>query len=242
MQVLRARARSSVQQTTALEAEGTQPEEVVPPRAHGNAGAPIAIGASWDTPWYTDASYDVFSDKNAATRLGLWAAYDIASLRSDTIAALEVGWATEHEKDSRLLGGTLSTELTSHAFHGGAQVRWIPVSWLQPHVRLVGGAQFVSMALQTSQQFHDKGVSPFASLGLGCTLRTPSRLFEDRQGKLAPLSIGLMLEGGYTLAGPLDFTADGPGPAKGAIALSDAKLGRLERSSPYVRASIVVRF
>jgi hypothetical protein len=245
MEILRARALARARQAEAgssqpaLAAEETGSQHA----AHGDAGAPFAIGASWESPWYTDASYDVFSNKDVGSRFGLWAAYDVASLRSDTIAALELGWGNEQAKDGALLGTTLGSELSTNAFHAGAQLRWVPVDWLQPHARLAAGAALVSMALEASgQRFEDHGVSPFASLGLGCTLRTPTRLFEDRNGKLAALSMGLMLEGGYTLAAPLDFTAKGPGAGNGAIPLTDSKLGRLERSGPYARASIVLRF
>jgi hypothetical protein len=229
--------RSASDDSRALEAERVQS------RRYGDAGAPIAIGVSWDRPWYTGPSYDLFSDKDVASRFGLWGAYDVASLRTDLIAALELGWGREHAKDDGLLGGSLGSELTTDSFYGGAQLRWVPASWLQPHARLAGGAALVNMALRASStEFKDRGLAPFASLGLGCTFRTPSRLFEDTQGHLAPLSLGLMLEGGYTLAAPLDFTADGPGPGARAIALTDAKLGRFERSGPYARASFVVRF
>lgn len=231
------RARADMGDAPALQAESA------PARRHGDAGAPFAIGASWESPWYTRPSYDLFSDKDVASRFGLWAAYDVASLRSDLIAALELGWGREHTNDDALLGGSLSSELTTDAFYGGAQLRWVPASWFQPHARLAGGAALVNMALHASStEFKDRGLAPFASLGLGCTFRTPSRLFEDSQGKLAPLSLGLMLEGGYTLAAPLDLSAGGPGAGARGIALTDAKLGRLDRSGPYLRASFVVRF
>jgi hypothetical protein len=246
LQILQARARARAERDM-LAAQSPSPAGSKPaaPQKHGDAGAAIAIGVSVEALWYANASYDVFSDKDVTSRFGLWAAHDIAALRSDLIAALEVGWGTEHAGDSSLLGSALRSELTTHAFYAGTQLRYVPLTWLQLHARLAAGAAFVGMGLDTTtpaQHFHDHGVSPFASLGLGCTLRTPTRLFEDGRGKLASLSLGLMLEGGYTVAAPLDFTADGPGPGQHDIALTDSKLGRLERSGPYARASIVVRF
>ena len=93
----------------------------------------------------------------------------------------------------------------------------------------------------TTQHFEDDGIAPFGSAGLGLTLRTPTRTFEDRRGNLASLSFGLMIEGGYTLSAPLDFKLDGPGPRKSDITLSEADLGELDRSGPYVRVSLVGR-
>jgi hypothetical protein len=118
----------------------------------------------------------------------------------------------------------------------------VPVSWLQPHMRLAGGLAIVNMSVDARQHFKDDGLSPFGSLGAGFTLRTPSRMFEDSSGKLAPLSVGLMLEGGYTIAAPIDFDFSGPGRSAQAIPIRDAKAGRLDRSGPYARASIVLRF
>jgi hypothetical protein len=235
-----------------IAAERSQPGAAPPaepepagPRQYGDAGAAIAIGVSFDTPFYTKASYDLFADKDVANRFGVWAAHDIAALRSDTFVALELGWGTEHEQDANLRAGTLSTELTTQAFYGGAQLRYVPLPWLQPHARIAGGAQYVRMQLTSSSPavtFKDNGVTPFGSLGLGVTLRSPSRLFEDLRGHLASLSVGLMLEGGYTVAKALDLSLSGPGPGARGVPIVEPKLGHLERSGPYARASIVVRF
>jgi len=227
---------------TAEPAAEAQPAAV---RQYGNAGAAIAVGVSFDAPWYTKRSYDLFSDKDVANRFGVWAAHDIAALRSDTFVALELGWGTEHEQDGGLRASTLGSELTTHAFYGGAQLRYVPVSWLQPHARLAGGAQFLHMQLTSSSPtvtFKDNGVTPFASLGLGVTLRSPTRLFEDFQGHLASLSVGLMLEGGYTLAPAVQFALRGPSPGQRGVPIVEPKLGHLDRGGPYARASLVVRF
>jgi hypothetical protein len=243
LQLLLARERARSRRT----APGPAPAEREPKAKQrwGDAGAAIAIGASFDTPWYTKPSYDAFSDKDVANRFGVWLAHDVAALRTDAIVALELGWGTEHEQDGGLRAGTLSTELTTNAFHAGAQLRWAAVSFLQPHARLAAGAALVRMKLDTSDSsghFKNSGVSPFGSLGLGFTLRTPSRLFEDLRGQLASLSLGLMLEGGYTLAAPIDFKLGGPATGKRDVPIAEPKLGRLERSGPYARASFVVRF
>jgi hypothetical protein len=221
-----------------------------PPKApkkkrYGDAGAPFAIGGSLEWQWYPDASYDLFSDDDVDLRGGAWLAYDVAELRRDVILAVEAGWQTEHaEQDAR--AGTLKAELTANAVHGGVQIRAVPVSWLEPHLRIVGGASFASAKLHAyeapRETFKDHGVSAFGSAGLGFTLRTPTRLFEDDDGRLAWLSLGLMVEGGYTLMAPLDLSFDGPGPDSRAIALADADAGTLKRSGPYIRTSFVVRF
>jgi hypothetical protein len=51
-----------------------------------------------------------------------------------------------------------------------------------------------------------------------------------------------MLEGGYTLAAPVEMKLDGRGPGERDIALTEVGLGELSRSGPYARLSWVVRF
>jgi hypothetical protein len=198
---------------------------------------------SVEAPWYTDPGYDAFAEDDVARKPGVWLGYDIFSLRTDTIAALELGWGTETDEENGVLG-SISTTLESHAFHGGLQVRWVPIDFLQPHARLAGGVSVVHVDFDTSspqQHFEDDGILPFGSAGLGLTLRTPTRLFEDRKGQLASLSFGLMVEGGYTLSAPLEPKLDGKGPRQTDIALSEASLGQLDRSGPYLRFSLVGR-
>jgi hypothetical protein len=245
MQLARARAVQAKQKQAADEAEPTP--------THGDAGAAFAIGISMDSSFYPDPSYDVYADDDATGRLGLWLAYDVAALRTDTILAIEIGYGAESEHET-VLGG-LRTELDTHLAHVGAQLRWVPLDVLQPHVRLAGGAAFLDANLQENGVRYEDGssglfdgelfdslVSPFASLGLGATLRTPTRLFEDSQGHLASLSAGFMLEAGYTLAAPVEIALDGPGPNDQGIALREPGLGQLKRSGPYVRGSLVMRF
>jgi hypothetical protein len=249
MQLDRAHAvRAARKARPATEAEADEPEPV-----HGDAGAPFAVGISLDSSFYPDPSYDVYADDDATARYGLWVAYDVAMLRSDAIVAVELGYGKESE-DEHVLGG-LTTHLDTHLAHAGVQLRWVPLAILQPHARLAGGAAFLDADLREDNAVYEDGstgifdgelfdslVSPFASLGLGVTLRTPTRLFEDRQGRLASLSAGIMLEGGYTLAAPVDVALDGPGPSDQGIALAEPGLGELERSGPYVRGSVVIRF
>ena len=79
-------------------------------------------------------------------------------------------------------------------------------------------------------------------MGAGFLLRTPTRLFENAQGALASLSVGLLVEGGYTLVGPAKLALVPTDTPLQAIDLQEPALGELNRSGPYVRASVVLRF
>lgn len=252
----RARLRLQLDRARAVQAERKAAADEAEPEArqvHGDAGAPFAFGVSLDSSFYPDASYDVYADDDATSRLGVWAAYDVATLRTDAFLALELGYGAESEQAS-VLGGH-RTQLDTHLAHVAAQLRWVPLAILQPHARLAAGAAFLDAELRENGTTYEDGstgilgddlfdslISPFASLGLGVTLRTPTRLFEDSRGRLASLSAGLMFEGGYTLAAPVDVALDGPGPNDQGIALREPGLGELKRSGPYLRGSIVARF
>jgi hypothetical protein len=239
----RARAQLAQARAERARAQRADDEREPTPRAYGDAGAALALGVSLDTPWYTDPGFDLFHDQDVTTRLGLWAAYDVLSLQRDLIVATELGWGREQESARGLRGGALRSELETHAFFAGAQLRWVPLGMLQPYARLAGGAARVEMELHAgAQSFDDDGVSPFGSLGLGVLVRTPTRMFESRRGNYASLSFGLMLEGGYTLAAPVEMKLDGRGPGERDIALIEADLGELSRSGPYARVSWIARF
>ncbi|HMI93930.1 MAG TPA: hypothetical protein VK509_21295 [Polyangiales bacterium] len=242
MQAMLARAREAHRQRD-------QVEEREPDPVHGDAGAAFALGLSFDAPWYDDPGYDVFSeeDSDVAGRLGLWVAYDFASLSDDVIAAVELGWG--HESAEGRVLDVAETKLTTNVAYAGATMRWVPLSWLQPHLRLAGGAAIVDARLVAANEtFHDGAggvfedmISPYGSAGLGFSLRTPTRMFENRRGRFASLSFGLMVEGGYTLAAPVDVALEGPKASARDIPVAEPALGELERSGPYIRVSLVGR-
>jgi hypothetical protein len=243
VQLMLARARAANEKAQPVEEREPDAE----PAQHGDAGAPFALGISFEAPWYTDPGYDVFAKDDVAARFGLWASYDVAAVRDDAFVAVELGWGTESEEDHVL--SVADTKLATQVAYVGATLRWVPISWLQPHLRLAGGVGIVDAQLDAGgTTYHDGAggvfedmLSPFGSAGLGFTLRTATRTFEDHHGRLASLSFGLMFEGGYTLAKPIDIALDGPGPSARDIALSEPKLGELKRSGPYFRVSLVGR-
>jgi hypothetical protein len=221
----------------------TRPKEE--PVVHGDAGAAIAIGACLEQIWYPDASYDLFATDNVTPRFGLWLGHDLLSLRADVILAAEIGWGYENENKSAFGGeDALDTKLRTHTFDGGVRVRWVPIDFLQPHVRVAGGLGWVraNLAIDNGRVGSESDeLLPFVSAGLGFLLRTPTRAFENRRGDLASLSLGIMVEGGYTQAAGLDVSFRAKRDER-AIDLVEPDLGTLERSGPYLRTSFVVGF
>ena len=212
-------------------------EEPEPPRTRGDAGAPFAIGIGGGAQLHEDGSYDLFDDDDLAPAFALWLAYDVLALGPSAFLAAELGWQLETQHSDDLLGDTLTSELDDHSLTAGVQLRFVPLAMFQPHLRLAGGASFVDMELRTpaGESFDDGGVAPIGSAGVGFTLRTPTRMFESRNGNLASLSFGLMLEAGYTLAGSVPLTLDGEGPEAREIPITESELGELSGSGPYWR-------
>lgn len=244
LRLVLARARAERAATTGQPAQPIAVEPAPQPeREYGDAAAAIAVAVSLETPWNHDIGFDLFSDDDVSTRFGLWATYDLLAIHDDVFVAAGAGVDFESLDENNLLSGQLSTDLDAVIGYATAVVRYVPVAWLQPHVRLSGGAERVIVKLDfAGERFRDEGTLPFASLGAGITLRSPTRMFESRRGTFAALSFGLMIEGGYALVSPLQVTLDGEGPAERDIALEESELGELERSGPFMRVSLVARF
>jgi hypothetical protein len=141
------------------------------------------------------------------------------------------------------MGNTLTTDLSSTTLFGAASVRYVLASWLQPQARLALGASLLNLAMvtQNEPQDEDDAFSPFASLGAGFLLRSPTRSFENHEGRFAALSFGVLFEAGYALRAPVNFKL-GSASSPTAIPLTQAKLGELSLGGPYIRTSLVSRF
>jgi hypothetical protein len=215
------------------------PVEVV----HGNAGSAWALGASIDAVFHNDRGYGLFANDDVAPRFGLWLGHDLFSFSRQLILAAELGWGVESESQTGLFAGVVNTNLVTHTFFGAASLRWQLLPWLQPQARLALGASAVHMELTSFAEPTDRAnaLSPMGSLGAGVFLRTPTRLFENARGELASLSFGVLVEGGYALRGPVDFSLTQQHGAR-QIPVSAAKLGELGLSGAYIRTSLVVRY
>ena len=188
----RARAeRAAIEAGNAGAAPSTPaPQREPEPARYGDAGAAIAVGLSFDLPWHTDASYDLFSSNDIGNRYGLWATYDLLAFGEHTFLSAGAGFDVEQVDSSGLFSGVLNSELAALVLYGTAVVRYVPIDWLQPHARLSLGGQFVDTRLSFNGTSYDnEGDLPFGSLSAGFTLRSPSRLFESRRGDMASLPL-----------------------------------------------------
>ncbi|HET6340263.1 MAG TPA: hypothetical protein VFG30_43945 [Polyangiales bacterium] len=216
--------------------------EVEPPVRHGDPRARWTVALSLDSVFYTDVGYDLFDDDNVSTRLGVWAGYDIAELAPRTTLAIELGFGAEAQEQG-IWQGALRTQLESQTFSAGASLRYALFSWLDPQLRASTGITRIAFELESddSNSFDDHALSGFGALSAGVLVHTPAQLLENRRGEFASLNIGLLIEGGYALRSSVNVDPTRKA-ADHAIPITEAELGELALSGPYVRSSVVVRF
>jgi hypothetical protein len=209
----------------------------------------LNLALNLDTVWNTSRSFDLFSHDDVARQPGI--AADLTVWRSGSLSVgAGLGWGALSENDVGLFNGAVeSAEIESQSFYADVALRYEVWSFFEPHARLAGGLSFVDLSMKTDDgvRFEDDGgapfhsvLSPFASVGAGFTLKTMDRMLETRSGRLSTAALGLAVEGGYTLASPVDFALL-ERDAGGRIDLEASDLGDVERSGPYVRVALVVR-
>jgi hypothetical protein len=198
-----------------------------------------------DTVWYTKQSFDFFSSHDASVVPGISVGY--AVFHAEPISLVpELGFSANGEDASGLFAGALThTSLASKNVYGGLSVRWDLLSFFDVAARLSGGASFVHVEVEPSISnagpLKDDGTSPFMTVGGGFTVHTPARTFQTRTGGFRSLIAGLAVESGYVLAGAVDLTPS-PSGDQARIKTTYLSLGRLDRSGPYIKTSLTVRF
>ncbi|HEX4352452.1 MAG TPA: hypothetical protein VHZ95_06050 [Polyangiales bacterium] len=213
------------------------------PIVHGDAGAAFAIGLSVDAIFHSDVGFRLFDDRHADARFGVWVGYDLLTIAPHWILSAELGAGFENLEGDGLFGGDARAHLSSQTFQGSVSARWEACSFLSPQLRASGGVSLFDFELQVDDESaaHEHAVSGFGALGAGVLIHSPPRVFENRGGKFASLGFGLLIEGGYALRSPIDLALENPSGSQ-RIPISEAKLGRLDLSGPYVRTSLVARF
>ena len=208
-----------------------------PPRRYGDAGAPFALGLGASFIWRDDIGYELFSRSSRSSAFELFASYDVWAPSSAVVFALGAALRSElHEADDAF-------HLAHNALQAEATARFMATRWLWPHVRIAAGfmaTRFEAEERDSDLAFEDRDIGFVGSLGAGLTLRTPARLFETYRGRLASLSLGVLLEGGYTLASAASLLAKPT--ASSEIPRDTFAFGELDRGGPYLRVLFVIRF
>jgi hypothetical protein len=195
--------------------------------------------------WFTDKSFDLFSGNDVATSRGL--TLGVIVLQDGPLSIVpELGFGQDSQRSNNLFGGAFaSAELETWRFVGGVSARYAVLPWVEPLVRLSFGTSMISTTLTPSDGSPDlvqkRDLSPFVALGLGTSIHTKPGSLETPSGALRSLVVGLAFEGGYAFAKGLDLE---PKPEKdpARIHTTEAPLGALPRSAPYLRVSGFARF
>lgn len=208
-----------------------EPQEPPPPP---KTKFPIGLELNFMPVWQTGAGYDLFSRNDISTRIGLAADVELLDIADRTPLAVEAGWSTESQSESSL-DGALDAEMTAHNLHGGLKVRHELFSFLSPHLHVAAGAtrlktEFSTFGAGATRDFESHEWLAFGFAGAGVTASIP-----------APLVVrpGLSLEGGYLVSQSMPLRLE---PTWQGLATSGASLGTLERSGPYLRIGIFLRY
>jgi hypothetical protein len=178
-----------------------------------------------------------------ATGAGVWLGGELLRVHNRLTVDADLGYTLTESKQLQN-GSELSQKLTSHVATLGASARFAIFPWLAPYLRVAGGLGWDTIAVTGSDELSDKQRYGFATAGGGIYVRTPGfHLFQGNPDGFQP-HLGIMgrIEGGYMLAQSSEFSLHASTHAPSPITTSDVAIGKVERSSPYVRATVGVMF
>jgi hypothetical protein len=166
-------------------------------RSYGDAGAPFSLGVGGVLIWRNEA-HERFGNQKTNGGLDLFASYDLwAPARSTFVVSGGASYRRDRRQRTEL------ADLTDHLLTAELTGRMRATSWLWPHVRAGVGVAITHVSVKDALadlKFSDRDTHVAGSFAAGFTLRTPTRALEDHRGRRASLSLGVMFEGGYTLA------------------------------------------
>ncbi|MGC4069802.1 MAG: hypothetical protein QM784_35120 [Polyangiaceae bacterium] len=178
--------------------------------------------------WQRSRGFDLFSSRDISPRIGVTLEADIFDIASDIQLSLDVSAAMEQASDTIL--GNLETRFTSNHVLVGGRLRksWHPL--FDTHLSILGGVDRAS----TRIGFDDTSVDwlPMAQFGAGLSVMMPGR------HRVRP---GFLFEGGYVLSKKIDLPLAST-QTEDSIEHSTASLGTLDRSGPYLRFSLFLRY
>jgi hypothetical protein len=203
----------------------------------------INLALNVDELWHTQRSYDLFSDSNLQVSFGASVGYAVWVQGPWSIVP-EIGFGLDERSGGPSYGGVVqSSQLDSVRGYAGARVRYLLLPFLEPHVRLAGGIEWLDAAVRSSsgESFEGSAKPVFGTFGAGFSLHTVPGALTRQRGGLGALVLGAVIEGGYTVAQSMDLALAPAGTAP-RVQTETASFGTLERSGPYVRIAADVRF
>lgn len=206
------------------------------PRVYGNAGAPVALGLGGALVWRNE-DHARFGNDPSVGGVNAFASYDVfAPSRMFVLAA---GLDYRHDERARTSLGELKDNLLT----ADLTARLRATSWLWPQLRAGVGLAVTHVGLRDSAasiKLEDRDASVAGSFGAGLLLRTPTRALETYRGHLSSLSLGLLVEAGYTIAKDATLA---PEPSRGGdVRRASPASFTAERSAAYLRFLAVIRF
>ena len=208
------------------------------PRRRSAAGAPFALGIGAGFVWRGESGHDVFTSRAYTPGLELFASYDVLPLAPKLVLAAGLGLRSER------VGDDADFSVSHHAVQAELTARLGATRWLWPQLRMALGAVTTRMRLTglpvDDLSYEGRDTHLIGQMGAGVTLRTPGGSSETRRGRLSSLSLGVLVDGGYTFAKAANLDAEPTDDAD--VAQASFALGSLRRSGGYLRTLAIVRF
>jgi hypothetical protein len=211
---------------------------------YGDAGAPFAIGAGLSFSWPTDAAYQLTGRSDTLTQGEVFVSYDVWQPVKRLVLSSGVHFRS-------LIGDEVDrAEVSERALQAELTARYTLASWFFPHLRAAGGGVRTSLRINDERSYRDNQRVSYedtdwaflGTFGAGFTLRTKARAFESDRGRVSSLSLGVLVEGGYTLSPAAKLKLDPVRSPASGLDVKTGQAGSLDRSAPYLRVAGVIRF
>jgi len=203
----------------------------------------FTLSLGLDSAFYTGHSFDLFSGNNALNSFNGSVGYTLYLAEPWSLVP-ELG-VTVGSVDA---GSSFGGALTNGSFktvrpYAGVRVRYALLSWLEPQVRLGVGVDRMKATLEQSDgtSLEKSDVSWFGAVGAGVSVHTTPGALTSRTGGLSSFMLGATLEGGYSFGPAMDLDVT-PVDESSRVRTTNASLGSLSRSAPYVRLTADLRF
>lgn len=203
------------------------------------AEAETSLSVRSSNRFVADPAYDLLSGDDLLPQLEFNAAGRVLSLWPGHLwveGSYLLGW-----RKSSLFGGRSTSWAYTHTFLAGARFTAPLLSWLAPMARVSLGVVVGGLGLKSkgaAGQEAEAWTAAFCGQALaGVEIKIP------RVSVFKRATAGLVIEGGYTYATPLNFDLE---PATNddlrLIGQTGADLGSLDLSGPMVVVGMVVQF
>lgn len=202
----------------------------------------FAIALQGQAQWLRDDAAKRLAGTHAPTSAGVTAQAELLRPTPNVGLRLDLGWTTSSASNGQDVGRV--QHLETDVVELGLSARYALFPWLLPYARVGGGVGWDKVTVGTgTASLHDHQRFGEGVAGGGIAVRSPGIRFW-RSASAPYVGLTAQLEGGYRVASGSDFSLESSpaGRAEDTLPTSRVRLGRVDRSAPYVRLMAGVAF